>query len=464
MSRTRRSNQDRQLAPLDVVASFDSATVLHAGLAAALRGRPFPHLGHSSRTAAAIRVAGRLPWPILRRLYTRIGASEGIDPTRLADVDLAAVAATLAGAYPPRRYPAALIGASNGALTHLAAALQIPWLPGTVLVPVARTGDPHRPIDALHFGARTAPPLLDANPDIVLHHMHDQVQDELMVARMTYFRVKWRALPEAYTRFLATHLAPGAPVVLIDDRSRWPVVRVSDRHLFQTGAQGGQQPSDYLHRPHTPPPDDEAPEAEWGADPGLDDAVAAWCTAHGHPLIRLTYPDPQAPAQAVATVLRHWYTARGEPGDRLLVPSFVLGDPWRTINAATVPFWTMFCVQPALRALDAHLAASPTYRAVDILAFQHGVHSAGIADPDQWLAVARRHGATARLLALDPHRFPHDIASLGRYGQALADLPPAHHPWAPLDVIATLHNLGVNGLSARRSNYTDPTQTAPPRF
>jgi hypothetical protein len=160
MSRFRWSNQHRQLAAQDVVASFDSASVLHAGLAAALRGQPFPHLGHGALTAVAVRVAGRLPWPVLRRIYTRIGALEGIDPHRLADVDLAAVAAALAGDYPPRRYPAVLIGASNGALTHLAAALQIPWLPGTVLVPVARTGDPQRPIDAMRFGARAAPPLL----------------------------------------------------------------------------------------------------------------------------------------------------------------------------------------------------------------------------------------------------------------------------------------------------------------
>jgi hypothetical protein len=447
MSRFRWSIQHRQLAAQDVVASFDSASVLHAGLAAALRGQPFPHLGHGALTAVAVRVAGRLPWPVLRRIYTRIGALEGIDPHRLADVDLAAVAAALAGDYPPRRYPAVLIGASNGALTHLAAALQIPWLPGTVLVPVARTGDPQRPIDALRFGARAAPPLLEANPDVVLHHMHDQVQDELMVARMSYFRLKWCALPDAYARFLAIHLAPDAPVILVDDRSRWPVVRIGDRHVFQTGAQGGQQSADYLRRPHTPQPDDEAPEAEWGADPGLDAAVAVWCAAHGHPLIRLTYPGPQAPAHAVATVLRRWYTTRGEPGDRLLVPSFVLGDPWRTINAAAVPFWTMFCVQPALRALDAHLAASPRYRAVDILAFQHGVRSAGIADPEQWLAVARRHGATARLLALNPRRFPHDIATLGRYGQALADLPPAHQPWTPLDTTTAIRSLHTAGLS-----------------
>ncbi|MDQ4010106.1 MAG: hypothetical protein M3228_05275 [Actinomycetota bacterium] len=162
--------------------------------------------------------------------------------------------------------------------------------------------------------------------------------------------------------------------------------------------------------------------------------------------MRLVYSGPQAPAHAVATVLRGWYAERGEPADRLLVSSFVLGDPWRTINAAAVPFWTFFSVQPAVQALEAHLESSAPYRMVDVLLFQHGVRSEGIAYPAQWLAAARRHGATARLLAVDRRRFPHDIASLGRYGRALADLPPARHPWSPFDVGEAVHALRTAGL------------------
>jgi hypothetical protein len=422
------------LDPGDVVASFDSATVLHAALAAALRGERFPNLGSGPVAAAAVRVAGRLPWRVLRRIYTRVGASEGVDPARLGDVDLAALAARLADGYPHRPYPAVLVGSSNGALAHLAAALQIPWLPGTVLVPVARRGDPHRPVDALRFGERVAPPLLARNPDVVLHHMHDQVQDELMVSRMTYFRVKWRELPAAYARFLAAHLAPGAPVVVVEDRSTWPVVTVGERHVFQPGAQGGVDPQAYLDRPHTPRPDAEAAEAEWGAEPALAASLARWCAAHEHPLVRISYQGPQAPAHAVARVLRRWYLDRGEPADRLLVSSFVLVDPWTSIATATVPFWTFFSVRPALEALERHLAAAAPYRAVDVLLFQHGVDSVGIARPQEWLDVARRYGARARLVALDPSRFPHDIATLGRYGRALAGLPGATRPWSPLGV------------------------------
>ncbi len=317
--------------------------------------------------------------------------------------------------------------------------------------------DPQRPVDALRFGERHAPALLAANPDVVLHHMHDQVQDELMVARMTYFRTKWRELPAAYARYLSDCLPPGAPVLLVEDRSSWPVVRVGDRHVFQPGAQGGCRPDDYLRRPHTPEPDDEAPEAEWGAEPGLGEAVRRWCAAHDHPLIRIGYPDPQAPAHGVATVMRAWYRERGEPADRLLVSSFVLADPWRTINSGAVPFWTFFSVQPALRAFAEHLDAAEAYRWIDILLFQHGVRSTGIATPAEWLDAARDTGAEARLPGQDPRRFPHDIGSLGRYGPALAALPAARSAWTPLDVDVALRGLARAGVQLH-GRARPPTQ------
>jgi hypothetical protein len=153
--------------------------VLHAATVAALNGQPFPHLGGSALAGLAVRAASQLPWALLRGVYTRIGASEGISPKRLGDVNLAAVAESFANPYPRRRYPAILLGSSNGALTHLSAAMQVPWLPDTVLVPVARVGDADRPDQPMEFGHSVASALLDRNPDIVLHHMHDQLQRRL---------------------------------------------------------------------------------------------------------------------------------------------------------------------------------------------------------------------------------------------------------------------------------------------
>jgi hypothetical protein len=77
------------------------------------------------------------------------------------------------------------------------------------------------------------------------------------------------------------------------------------------------------------------------------------------------------------------------------------------------------------------------------------VWSDGIASPPEWLDTARATGATARPLAQDPDRFPHDIASLGRYGRALAALPSARSGWSPLDVAAAMDGLARGGVDVR---------------
>ncbi|MBO0811900.1 MAG: hypothetical protein J2P23_07610 [Microlunatus sp.] len=430
------------LPPDKVVASFDSASVLHASLASALRGRPFSNLGNPEYLARLIRVAGRLPWPALREVYRRFGGAEGIPPDQLDQVDLAAVARAFATEFPDRPYPAVMIGSSNGAAIQLAAALQIPWLPQTMLVPVRRIGDPDRPDQALEFGRRWGPYLLGANPGIILHQMHDAAQDRLMTARMTYFRVKWQALPPAYLRFLDTKLAPGAPVLVINDRFQWPVTRVEERHWFQTGGLGGLSPAEHLDRPHAPAADDLAAEAEWGAEPAFVDAIGRWCADHDHPLVELGFTGPQQAAHPVAEILREWIRVRGESADTLIIPSFILGDPWRTLNRALTPFWTYFPVQDAVRSLDRHLAASAPYRKVLVLAFQHGVRSPGMAGAEDFAAVIRRHGAEPELLAVDPRRWPHDIASMARYGAALDAIPPARLAWSPIGVGAAVEALG----------------------
>lgn len=440
-----RKNSD--LDPKKVVASFDSASVLHAATAAALEGQPFRNLGSSALAGLAVRGAGRLPWAVLRSVYTRIGASEGINPRRLADVDLAAVAKSFAERFPKRRYPAILLGSSNGALTHLAAAMQVPWLPDTVLAPVAHVGDPDRPDEAMEFGRLVAPALLDRNTDIVLHHMHDQLQDVLMAERMSYFRVKWCRLPAAYANFIDNHLAADGTVVLINDQSTWPVTRIGQRHVFQAGGRGGARPEEYLERRHAPTPNDEAAESEWGLDTHFRDHVHAWCGQRGHRYVEISYDGPQAPVAAVATAMRDWYRTRGESANRLVVPCFILGDPWQTVCAAAIPFWIHFAVQPALQALDAYLDEAEPYADVNVFLFEHGTNSPGIATPGEFAEVIKKHGARAHFDGLEPERFPHDIGTLGRYGRVFDQLPRARQPWSALPVGDALRGLAESGLS-----------------
>ncbi|GAA1337376.1 hypothetical protein GCM10009635_46270 [Actinocatenispora thailandica] len=438
-----RAGQRAQVAPERAVAAFDSASAFLRATARALRGEDFVRLGQGRLAGAGARLTALLPERVSRPVYTASGASEGVPADRLGGVDTEAIAEWAVRHYPGTGYPVAFLGSSNGALTHLCAALGAPWLPQTTLVPVRwRDNDPDRPDRAREFGARVAPPLLERNPDVALHHMHDANQDRLMIARMAYFRLKWLRLPLAYRRFLTERLAPGAPIVLVEDGSAWPVGRVAERHVFQTGARGGLGPEDYLHgssrmarfqqeqgssrpAPVAPPADEWAAEAEWGFAPELRDDLASFAARHARPLYRLRLDEPEALSPVVAELER-----RRRGTDRLLVESFIMLDPVQAGRTGSAPFWTVFAVEHSAAALERYLDATEPYRDIDVLLFNHGVRSAGMAGVDRWSALARRARHRGRLLAVDPDRFPADFASLARFVPLLRREPAGRQPHA----------------------------------
>lgn len=451
------------------VAAFDSATAMLRATANALRGKDFPHLGHGRLSATPVRLSAFLPEGPRRGLYAWLGAAEGVPADRLGDIDLEAVASWIVDHYPRRRYPGVAIGSSNGAAVHLYAATGIPWLPQTVLVPVRRgANDPDDAVDALEFGRRVAPPLLERNPGVVLHHMHDGNQDRLMVARMTYFRIKWRTLPAAYEDFLTECLEPDAPVVLLEDTSSWPTTRVAERHVFQTGARGGLEPAEYLHgsarvsaflraqgstaeRFVAPAANGLSPEAEWGFEPALGDAVMAWANRAGHRTLRIRIPDPQKLADPVADLMRNRIRSAGGRGDRLLLESFAMLEPTQAFRTGSVPYWTFFGVESAQRALQRHLAKARSdgdpYHDVDVIVFPHGVASAGVAAPDRWADLGHDSTGTLRLLAGTSTRWPAHFDTLARYGPALRRLPDgvsADPP--PLDLESAVKGFGVGSV------------------
>ncbi|GAB3893440.1 hypothetical protein GCM10029964_070220 [Kibdelosporangium lantanae] len=357
------------------------------------------------------------------------------------------VARWVTGHYEPRRYPGVLVGSSNGAAVHLATALGFPWLPQTLLIPVRwRGNDPARPDRALEFGVAVASELLRRNEDVALHHMHDANQDELMIGQMAYFRVKRQRLGAAYEQFLRERLAPDAPIVVLADESTWPVTNVADRHVFQVGAQGGIGPEDYDR--HGIVPDTDAPEAEWGFDPGLLVDVRRFAAETGHPVHVIRYPDPHALSGPVADLHHTWFTDNGITTDRLLVESFLMIDPTRTLAAGLVPLWTMFPVGSAVQATVAHVRSAPgRYRSAHVGLFPHGVESRGIAGPDRWRTALR--GLELQFMGVDIRRYPADFAALVRYGSALRRMPRVAAPGpGSLGIDTVLAEVGRDARSA----------------
>lgn len=438
--------------PLDFVADFDSASAMLRATAAALRGEDFPALGVESALEHVAGLINRLPDPLKEQAYIWGGASEAVDPERLGAVDADAIAAAMVAQYPERRHRVAMVGSSNGAGVHLAAALDAPWLPQTYFIPVRRSGiHPDEPLEDLEWGREPARRLLDANPDLQLHHMHDPNQDRLMVQQLTYFRVKRRRLGAAYEAFLRERLTPGGTIVVVECERRWPVIRVGERHVFQPGAMGGLEPDDYLegsravadylarygsHRRQWDmgEPDEDAPEAEWGFEPSLLDDVIAFAARHGFGVLRLRFHDPEDLSPLVADLHRRWYVRRAIHATTLLAESFILLEPHWVLRIGSVPYWAKFGTIPSLERLARYIEASGAWEELLVMLFPHGTEGANFADAPRWRELIERVGGGG-FIGVDEDAYPRDFAGLKRYHEDLKQRGPRYPmPEEPLRI------------------------------
>jgi hypothetical protein len=428
------------------VAGFDSASAMVRVLGAALEGREAPML---AQFPAALEpgldlltgAVQRLPRPVVEEAYRRAGWLDAIPASHLREVRSETLAAWVTGQYPRRRYPVVFVGSSNGAVAHLAAALGAPWLPQTLLLAVrAGRRDPDDPAADMQALAPAGRELVEANPGLELHHMHDPVHDRLMIGRMAYFRVKFLALPQAYREFIARCLAPGGTIVLVDCELSWPVTTVAERHVFQFGAaggvsveefsRGGPRVAEFLRRHgarrdrwYPPPPDRDAPEAEWGLARPLGDDLAAAAAELGLSLDRLRLSQPENASPLIADLFRDWYAEHGLPAGRLLVSSFVVMDPVLAMRTGQVPYWALFGVRPSLDRLSAYLSQAAPYDEIRLTVFPHGVESIGLPTVSEWQAVTQRARRRGELVAVDPGRYPRHFRAIPGFHRDLSRLP-----------------------------------------
>jgi hypothetical protein len=439
----------KKIAP-KYLANFDSASAMVRSLSRFLHGKGFPALGIASEALLPLGLLlNRMPRTLRESFYIWSGFNEAIPARRLPRVRAERIAQWAVSQYPQRRYQAVAIGSSSGALVHLCAALGIPWLPQTFLIPVRRLGvHPDRPREDLEFGKQHAAGLLEANPEIQLHHMNDANQDRLMIERMTYFRIKWRALSAAYEEFLLKNLPPGGTILVSDCRLRWPVLNLGPRHIFQHGALGGATPEEFLEgsprvaaylerydSPHrvwdSPGASEERPEAEWGFEEALMDDIHRVARRQGYRIRRLTFHEPEDLSPMVAEFYRRQYRQRGMPDTRLLAESFLVHEPFWTLRTGSVPFWMTFNKEPSAELLQRYLDwAQPPFDEVYLMLFSHGVESVGLVPIDHWQAIIQQARKRSGLIGVDPERYPRDFAVFLRYQEDLKRTIPARYPMA----------------------------------
>jgi hypothetical protein len=435
------------------VAGFDSASAMLMATAAFLRGEPFPALGNPPVLKPLVRSTRRLPERVREAAFIAGGAAETISRRAAARVRSERLSQWVCEEYPQRRYPAVAIGSTNGALVHLCAALDMPWLPQTFLIPVRQAVHPDDPVAAMDKGVRPGRALVASNPDLQLHHMHDANQDRLMVRALTYFRVKRRELGEAYERFLAERLEPGGTILISECRSIWRTTALGERHVFQHGAVGGatedefhygsDRVAEYLARYDSPvrrwdgpEPDSVSPEAEWGFAPALREDIVRFAREHGYRVRRVVYDEPASLSPLVADLYRWWYRQRNIPAERLFVESFAIVEPYWTLRTGSVPFWMTFNDEDSLAAVRDYLTGRE-FDSIILALFQNAVEPVGLPGIDEWHEVLGRARRAGWFAGLSPQQHPRDMGQLASYDDALRDVPARY----PLPGPLTLNDL-----------------------
>ncbi len=441
--------------PPPYIANFDSATAMSRALGRFLQGKDFPSLGLPP-AGSLTHLANRLPERAREVVYSAGSGGEAIPGKMVDKVKAEELSKWVTGLYPRgRRYPAIAIGSSSGALVHLCAALGIPWLPQTFLIPIAQPdGHPDDAREGLEAAREAGARLLDANPELQLHHMHDPNQDRLTLQLMTYFRVKRLNLGREYERFIAEHLEPGGVILQVECRRTWPTTKVDDRYYFQMGALGGATPEEFLHgserveaylarygshrrRWDPPEPDSEAPEAEWGFEPALARDIDLLAQRKGYRVVPVHFEEPEHLSHLVADLYRGWYRERGFQANRLLVESFILMEPYWTLRTGSVPYWMKFNMEPSAEALGRYLDGTEPYDEIRMMLFNHGVECVGLVGIDGWRELLGRARRTGSFVGLDEEKYPLDFGSIARYHTELKKVPARY----PLPGFLTLGQL-----------------------
>lgn len=320
-------------------------------------------------------------------------------------IDADAVADWITGRYPAPTYPAAVLGSPHGGAVHLAAALGAPWLPTGFTVTVRRPGGCVGDWGgALEAGAAVVAEIVAANPTVTVRQVHDPSRRGSLCGSTLTLHVRWRRLPAAYRAFMQHRLAPGAASVLLRDVRTWPVSNVAPGHSFQLGSPvSGWTPDDYsmdnpsfarlIHdsggdRWRTAHLDATRRYAELAGEPGLEPDLRHVAAATNRPAHRVLYPTPEALSACVADLYRDWLRAERRGGDRCVVETERLLDPWQVLDSGLVPYWCESASRRAASGAEWWLAGSGRFDSVDVLPAPPGSAGGAHADPGQWRAIA----------------------------------------------------------------------------
>ncbi len=458
----------------DYITDFDSSTSMLFALAHYLHGKEFRGLAIAPPPFDVFStVLNWLPKPLRLALYRWSGWLCAVPEKKAEKVDHEEIGEWIVSQYPRRKYPAIMIGSSNGAAVHLCAALGIPWIPQTVLLSVRRSLHPDDVELDAEYGKKIAQRVLRNNPDLAVYQMHDPLQDRLMVARMSYYRLKMLKMGRNIENFIKECLEPGGTIISLECQYKWPVYNISPGHSFQIGGFGGLTGEEYMSGgpqvsefmkfkngkreswtlPGTP---ELKAEAEWGFVDNLYGDCIRFAAAQGYQVRRMQFEMPEDLSPFVADLYQSWYQKHGLPAKRLVSENFALIEPYWMIKTGSVPFWLAFNTKCSYESLEKYLDRSSSWDEIYAMLMSNGVEKAiGLVMPDGWRKLLKRARRKSDFLGVNEKRYPVDFATFTMYHRHFTGKVKDRYPHPPRLTLKEMDVFCENELPTCRLQMQD---------
>ena len=367
--------------PLSMIESLESSSPLVTlAVAAGLSNSEIDSYSLAAWQRIALRIIGVFPQSVARFAISRFESFSGLDPARLENLSINALIETRLQDYEniSGKYPAITVGAAlGGASAFLALALNSPFLP-QAFVTTLKGGSLDGDVST-YFNRSSALALEIArrNAQVLTIQHYDPIHDEWMTRRVNHLRMKLLDLPEIYADFIRRSVEPGGSVCYLDCRARWLRYRVGERSVFQVGGWGDITPEEFLdgsqriqqyarriglRKTGWRLPDfplERGPESEWGSEPGLAEALQAFCQREGFKLVRISLPEPHDFSRLAWLAMQRLLEKEGRHPAGALIEMFSQFDPSLALQSGLLPLWLVFNTWDSLKFLQEMLPNFP---------------------------------------------------------------------------------------------------------
>ena len=357
-----------------------SSPIITRAVSAALNGMVTQAYEFDTLTRTALKIVGYFPQSLAQWLIPRAPNANALDGEQVRSLKIDDLIKVRLKDYQDNQgpFPAITMGVGMGGTTaHLAANLGGPFLPQAFVMTLKHGSMDGNVRKYFDLSADIAREVTSKNPDIMSIQHYDPVHDGWLVRRVNHLRLKLIDLPDTYREYIRKILVKGGEIVYLEGLANWKQYKVGERNVFQVGGwgdisdqeflEGSQRIEKYCRQEGITNTDwklagfplIEGYESEWGSEPGLGEAVEAFCKSEGYRFTKISFKDPNQFNILNYLSSQELLGMEGKDASGVLVETFSQYDVSAVRNSGLLPLWLIFNTTDSVRFLRAMTSRFP---------------------------------------------------------------------------------------------------------